>query len=368
MNDNQQESVANAQDAVQLRQAMSDFIRELLTHQHAQPAAGELLENVEVKFGWRARHELLAVIRELRDDPDLQSFLRSYLKTALPDDAINDALRGEARWTHEGHATLDALFRRSAAHRGTAAFREMLAFTAKFRAYAPYNNFLVKLQDPSCGFDATERDWHRRFQRALKEDARPLLILAPRHPVMMVYALDSTDGAPLPKELQEFATATGDWEPESLPILVDNAKRDRIRVEFKTLSSTHAGRATTQVEGPDWKMRVMIHDGLDERSRFATLCHELAHIHLGHLGGDKDGWWPSRIGLDHDTVEIEAESVAYVVCTRIGLTPAAESYLSRYIKLGVMPAPVSPEMIFKVAGKLENLAVCRQATRTNAGA
>ncbi len=342
---------------------MADFIRDSLTNQHAQPGAGDLLQKLERVFGWPARHELLGVVRQLREDRQLQGFLRNYLKTVLSDDAINEALRGKARWAHEDHATLDALFRRSAAHRGCAAFREMLEFTAKFRAYAPYNNFLVKLQDPSCGFYATERDWGRRFKRKLKEDARPLLILAPRHPVMLVYALDSTDGPPLPKELQEFVTAKGEWKPESLMNLLANAERDRIRVDFKTLSSTHAGRATTRVEGPGWKMRVMIHDGLDDGGRFVTLCHELAHIHLSHLGGDKDGWWPSRIGLDHATVEVEAESVAYVVCTRIGLTPAAENYLSAFVKSGEIPSAVSPEMIFKVAGKLADLARHSYAAR-----
>jgi len=55
MNAAQPESVANAQDAVQLRQAMADFIRDLLTKQHAQPAAGDLLQKVEQAFGWPAR-------------------------------------------------------------------------------------------------------------------------------------------------------------------------------------------------------------------------------------------------------------------------------------------------------------------------
>jgi len=38
---------------------------------------------------------------------------------------------------------------------------------------------LVRLQNPTCGFYATERDWDDRFGRNLKEDARPMLILAP---------------------------------------------------------------------------------------------------------------------------------------------------------------------------------------------
>jgi hypothetical protein len=30
---------------------------------------------------------------------------------------------------------------------------------------------------------------------------------------------------------------------------------------------------------------------LGEPSKYGTLCHELAHIYLGHLGADRDHWW-----------------------------------------------------------------------------
>ena len=61
----------------------------------------------------------------------------------------------------------------------------MVSFMARFRDYAPYNNMLVRMQNSTCSFYATERDWCDRFGRKLKEDARPMLILAPMHPVML---------------------------------------------------------------------------------------------------------------------------------------------------------------------------------------
>ena len=56
---------------------------------------------------------------------------------------------------------------------------------------------------PRCAYFATARHWEREFGRKIKEDARPMLILAPMHPVMTVYDLDSTTG-PLPEELEDF--------------------------------------------------------------------------------------------------------------------------------------------------------------------
>ena len=121
----------------------------------------------------------------------------------------------------------------------------MVSFMARFRDYAPYNNMLVRMQNPTCSFYATERDWCDRFGRNLKEDARPMLILAPMHPVMLVYALDETEGKDLPKELENVASYQGEWKPDWLERTVQNAAvRDRIRVDFKILSSTNAGFAT----------------------------------------------------------------------------------------------------------------------------
>jgi hypothetical protein len=67
-------------------------------------------------------------------------------------------------------------------------------------------------------------------------------------------------------------------------------------------------------------MRIVIHEALDGPSRFGVLCRELAHIYLGHVGSDRDHWWPSRRELNHQTVEIEAESVAFLVTSRKRLT------------------------------------------------
>jgi len=125
-----------------------------------------------------------------------------------------------------------------------------------------------------------------------------MLILAPMHPVMLVYDLDQTDG-PLPEGLKQFAQFEGEWKPRWLEQTVRNAAvHDRIRVSFKSLSSTNAGFAAVARGTDRWKMRIVIHNELDQPSRSGVLCHELAHIYLGHLGSDKDRWWAGRSELD----------------------------------------------------------------------
>jgi hypothetical protein len=232
----------------------------------------------------------------------------------------------------------------------------MIAFMGNFRDYAPYNNMLVRLQNPSCGFYATQSDWRKRFNRQLIEDARPMIILAPMHPVMLVYDTDQTSGGPLPDELQAFAHFDGEWNSEWLRRTLENAAvRDQIRVDFKRLSSTNAGFATLARGDSEFKMRIAIHDDLNGPSAYGVLCHELAHIYLGHLGTDQDFWWPSRTGLNKSTVEIEAESVAFIVSTRAGLRGSSAAYVSRYLKEGRIPEAVSLDLIAKVAGRIEEM-------------
>jgi len=324
-----------------------------------QPGPGELLDALERKFGWPVRMYVYPVISKLRSTTSLQGFQREYFRKTLPDSEIAAALMGDAKPMQQHQNSVDNLLKKSLAYRKSAAFREMIEFMAKFRDYAPYNNLLVKVQNPSCGFYATEKDWRERFKRVIKEDARPMLILAPMHPVMPVYDLDSTEGVPggppLPKKLEDFTKTIGVWDERVFDYTLDNAQRDKFLVQFKNLSSTHGGFATTRLRNGDYKMRIAIHAGLDAKSRYSVLCHELAHIYLGHLGSDRDNWWPCRINLSHRAVEIEAEAVASIVSTRIGLQPSSEKYLASYVTDDGIPESVSVELISRVAGKLEEM-------------
>jgi hypothetical protein len=56
---------------------------------------------------------------------------------------------------------------------------------------------LLQVQKPGLNYAASEYDWRDRFDRTIKEGARPLLILWPFGPVALVYdELDTEGGAP----------------------------------------------------------------------------------------------------------------------------------------------------------------------------
>jgi hypothetical protein len=138
--------------------------------------------------------------------------------------------------------------------------------------------------------------------------------------------------------------------------LIENARRNRIRIDFKNISSTNAGCATAANPKTGEKMRIAIHADLKAPSQFGVLCHEMAHILLGHLGSDEDHWWPSRSHLGRAAIEIEAEATAYIVTQRLGLDGASAAYVSRYLESEAdVPPGVSFDTIAKVASQIEKM-------------
>lgn len=345
-----------AKEEAQSVQRVTDVLVSVLRN-HRQPSAWDLVGIVEGELGWKSCWSLKAAVNKLKASPESPMAWRSYLDSLTKSDDLDAALRGVGAPQKEIASSIDSLLRQSRVYRDSEEFRETVSFIAKFKDYAPFNNLLVRMQNPACSYYATERDWWDRFRRKLKEDARPMLILAPMHPVMPVYALDETEGKELPKSLENFATYRGEWKPDWWRRTVENARiRDRIRVDAKILSSTLAGFATLARGTNEWKIRIAIHSELDEPSRYGILCHELAHIYLGHLGTDGDHWWPSRTNLDKRTVEIEAEATAFIVTARLGLVGSGAAYISSYLKGGSLPSSVSLDQVAKVASRIEQMA------------
>lgn len=351
-------SAADAASVDAIQEAVQDMVAV-----YVQPSASELVEKLEEQFGWRVRWNIEAALGDIVSNRKVSRHTRAYVSALLDSGDLAEAVHGGTAPSKEAHSHIDELVRRSAVYRSSAAFQEMLKFMARFRQYSPYNNLLVRTQNPSCGFFATAKHWAKKFDRHVKDGARPMVILAPMHPVLLVFALDDTEGPPVPKALLEFAVYRGEFQPKWLEQLMKNAAGHGIHTRFKTLSSTHAGSARNHGREPAHKMDVTIHDGLDPVSRFGVLCHEIAHILLGHLGADKDHWWPCRSNLTLHTIEIEAEAVAYIVTTRLGLEGPSARYVAGYLQSGPVPQSVSLDLIAKTAGRIERMATTEMPPR-----
>lgn len=97
--------------------------------------------------------------------------------------------------------------------------------------------------------------------------------------------------------------------------------------------------------------------------QFATLAHELAHLCLGHLGEDRALKIPSRPNMNHPSRELEAESVAYLVCARNDVQAKSEVYLSEFIRPDTQLDHMDLYAIMRAAGQVENLLGLASHTR-----
>lgn len=262
----------------------------------------------------------------------------------------------------EDRHALDDLFLRSLAYRQGDEYMKMLDWVARFPLYAPFNRFLLYQQKPDVTFVAAPGQWEHLFGRRVKPESRPLVILKPFAPVQFVYDVADTEGEPLPAGIVEMFSARGAFSRTIWDNTCANLPRDKIYYRESDLDVAHAGSmlrclgpaARSVRGGPDWARYVVtINQNLDPPAKYATLVHELAHLYCGHLGGDHECEWEDRSFVSHDEAEIEAESVAYLVCQHAGIESSSNKYLAQFVDSHDALPPFSPHVVIKVAGRIE---------------
>ena len=255
--------------------------------------------------------------------------------------------------------SLDELFRRSIHFRTSEKYTNLLKFVRKFRKYSIYNNCLVFLQNPDVTYYATASHWHREFHRKVKENARPMVILAPMTPILFVYDISDTDGDTLPDSLLNPFETTGEFDIKVLNYTIENCLRDKIKVMTRHMNPLNAGFAVKYLfkekGSHKTKVEIEINNAFSPNEMYSTICHEIAHIYLGHLGNDQDEWWPDRRNLSDSVKEIEAESVSYLVCGRHGLKTKSDEYISDHLMNEDDLKTVSIETVMKTALAIERM-------------
>ena len=269
---------------------------------------------------------------------------------------------------------LDELFQRSDAYRHTEEYLDTIRFLARFRSQKPYNAYLLRQQNPQVSFVKTGWQWMRDFGASVRPDARPLVVLVPFGPVAFVYDVTDVDGVDLPPDILDPFPVVG-YLPESVwRYMLDNLSSLSIALLHVPLPRTHAGSARhagprdaglaaqqdmfgSARKTPEVRYVVEVNRDHSREQQYTTLAHELAHILCGHLGKlhEKDAW-PDRSGLPKAVVELEAESVAYLVCKRAGLESRSEVYLADYFHDAARGLrEFSLDTVLQVAGKIESI-------------
>lgn len=235
----------------------------------------------------------------------------------------------------------DQLVRAVADLASSEGWRRMLEVAARFHQYSPHNVLLITVQRP----DATQVAGYRTWQsvgRQVRKGERGITILAPMRShdpaptdelgvgeqreavedrrrrargfrAVSVFDIAQTEGASLPQvppRLLQGAAPVGLWE--SLHGQVAAAGYDFRRGDCAPANGITDYVARTVTVRPD----------LPPAQQVKTLAHELAHVLL-HAPGVR------AVDLTRDRAEVEAESVAFLVCVAHGMS--AQAYTVPYV-------------------------------------
>jgi antirestriction protein ArdC len=210
---------------------------------------------------------------------------------------------------------------------GWAAFLET---AARFHSYSASNVLLILSQCPHASRVAGFRAW-QGLGRQVRRGERSIKILAPARykttdettgetrwavrgfTVANVFDLSQTDGAELPDVRPVLLTGAGFAE------LYAGLAAQVVAAGFRVERGECAGANGFT----DFERRVVrVRDDVEPAQAVKTLAHELAHVLLHS---------PQKItyATNRALCEVEAESVAYVVCTSAGV--ATDDYSLPYV-------------------------------------
>jgi len=253
---------------------------------------------------------------------------------------------------------LDKLLADSRLYTRSKDYKDLLDFVVRLRNFAPFNAMLLQMQKPGLSYAASAHDWEIRFGRTPKEGARPLIILWPFAPVALVYDVIDTEGSPLPKDVTAFF-AQGAIDGGRIQSFIPLVNKKNVEWAWIDAGDQKAGsirvikRATEEKESTLYRMQVNRNHA--PAIQFTTLAHELGHLFLGHLGPDKDLNIPARASMNHTQVELEAESVAYVVCARNRVHSKSETYLANYVRDNPSVDDIDIYQVMRATGQVEAL-------------
>jgi hypothetical protein len=252
---------------------------------------------------------------------------------------------------------LDQLLKDSQLYTQSNDYQQLLDFVVRLRNFAPFNAMLLQVQKPGLSYAASACDWRERFGRVPKAGARPLLILWPFGPVALVYDIQDTEGPEVPQDAWSFL-AHGPIDEQRLRSFIPLINRKNIRWCWFDGGDNKAGSiqlVQRASEEEPARYRLLINSNHRAPVQFTTLTHELGHLFLGHLGPDKALKVLERPTLDHVQQELEAESVAYLVCKRNAVEPRSKTYLAHFVSKNTKIENADVYQVMRATGQIESL-------------
>ncbi|MEJ7828840.1 MAG: hypothetical protein WKF91_11605 [Segetibacter sp.] len=155
--------------------------------------------------------------------------------------------------------------------------------------------------------------------------------------------------------------AKGALPEKALAFAMEESRKWGIPISFKSLCYFNAGYVTTVYSG---HLEIGLKEGMKAEENFHILIHELAHLFLGHTlhtelhyaGKARPTTLPQR-RLFTTAKELEAETVSFLVCKKMGLETRSAEYIAGYIKSKRDLSEFDYGLVIKAADKIDRLFV-----------
>ena len=234
-------------------------------------------------------------------------------------------------------------------------YKNYLSTMAKFHKYSFNNTLLIALQNPEATLVAGYDAWKRKFHRHVKKGEKAIKIIAPmtfkgtqevekvdpvtqeiilnargepetekkefsyqRFKVSNVFDYAQTEGEPIPT--LEVPELTGDQK--GFDVFMEAVmKVSPVPIRFDDIPGEARGYYDNAAK------EIVIRKGMSEIQTIKTAVHELAHS----ICHDRDLLQAAGEKKDRVTMELEAESVAFCVCSFLKLDQDVGDYSFPYI-------------------------------------
>ncbi|MBR6677511.1 MAG: ImmA/IrrE family metallo-endopeptidase [Oscillospiraceae bacterium] len=228
-------------------------------------------------------------------------------------------------------------------------YREYLQAMSKFHYYSAGNVMLILLQCPTATCVAGFHRWKKEFGRYVKKGAKGIQILAPclgkcfrqkeerdpatgevvcnpdgtpktvlqvetirRYKVATVFDVSQTEG----RELPGLGVEELHGEVENFPLIFERmCSISPLPVMLESISDSAKGYTSFS------EKRIVVRSGMSEVQTLKTLIHEIAHAKLHDPATTGEEQRKNR-----SEREVEAESIAFVVCQYMGIDTSDYSF------------------------------------------
>lgn len=212
-------------------------------------------------------------------------------------------------------------------------YKQYLSTMSKFHHYSFNNTILIALQRPDATLVAGYNAWKQKFHRQVKKGEKGITILAPvklkekedpddskmeaendkkEHKIHLlfrpvsVFDVSQTEGEPLPSlGVDELSGNAEGYDA----FMQSMRKLSPVPIRFDQIKGGAKGYYHTVDK------EIVIKKNMSQLQTMKTCVHEVSHALLH----DRDKMKDEGVEKDRQTKEVEAESVAYVVCSYFNL-------------------------------------------------